>query len=180
MNLFKSLSLFFVVLLVFSSCSEEENAPAIQEEEIEGNWTLSDMDYDSDAYMIFEGQTTKTADITGKITESNMVVSFSSEPNTATATGNYKMDLTIKPFIGESTTQNLTMESIDGFGSEWRIEGNKFYMKDPEGVESALEILKLTNSEFILKGEYNYEEADELFEELVIKTDVFFTIYFTK
>ncbi|MCX2743234.1 hypothetical protein OO013_05120 [Mangrovivirga sp. M17] len=187
MNLSKLLPVFFLSLIIFSSCSDDEAGATIQPEAAPGEWKLQDLDYASELYISTvdaeSGQTveSKFADVTGELKESTMFITFDdqTDPNTCSATGSYTLTLTTKVAGITMDTSDETFTSFEGLLNEWRIEGNKIIFTSLDGSETEGTINKLTETEFIIQTSME-NEGDFLGDGSTARTVVDLTLYLTK
>jgi len=154
------LSLIGVFALVFTSCSNDEDAVSnANESEIIGTWNLTALETkDGKSDTDFDGNSIETTfSSVGK--EFDTIVTFSEDPQNVTSEGSYTTILTTT-FMGESQSEEI--EGDDFFQSDkWRLDGSTLYFVSADGEEIGLTITELTDSKMNLK--YDLNDTVEVF-----------------
>lgn len=147
------LSLITVFSLVFTSCSNDEDAVSnASESEITGTWNLTALETKNGrSDTNFDGTSIPTT-FTAVGKDFNTVVTFSENPNIVTSEGSYTTVVTTT-VMGETSTEEETGE--DFFESdEWRLDGSTLYFGSGE-EEVGFTITELTDSKISLRYEIN-------------------------
>lgn len=153
------LSLITVFSLVFTSCSNDEDAVSnASESEITGTWNLTALETkDGRSDTNFDGTSIPTT-FTAVGKDFNTVVTFSENPNIVTSEGSYTTVVTTT-VMGETSTEEETGE--DFFESdEWRLDGSTLYFGSGE-EEVGFTITELTDSKISLR--YEIDETVDFF-----------------
>ncbi|TDS10871.1 hypothetical protein DFQ03_3762 [Maribacter caenipelagi] len=153
------LSLITVFSLVFTSCSNDEDAVSnASESEITGTWNLTALETkDGRSDTNFDGTSILTT-FTAVGKDFNTVVTFSENPNIVTSEGSYTTVVTTT-VMGETSTEEETGE--DFFESdEWRLDGSTLYFGSGE-EEVGFTITELTDSKISLR--YEIDETVDFF-----------------
>jgi len=127
----KHLKLFFyafTLVLVFSSCTEEE---LTNSEKIVGNWKMTDFHGTTEATTTDPSiDMTITATSVQEGSNYNSFINFTENPNNYTVSGTMKTHMTVTTVMivdGETTT-NVTEDDYDSEPTEngtWSIDGDK-------------------------------------------------------
>jgi hypothetical protein len=153
------LSLITVFSLVFTSCSNDEDAVSnASESEITGTWNLTALETKNGrSDTNFDGTSIPTT-FTAVGKDFNTVVTFSENPNIVTSEGSYTTVVTTT-VMGETSTEEETGE--DFFESdEWRLDGSTLYFGSGE-EEVGFTITELTDSKMSLR--YEIDETVDFF-----------------
>lgn len=131
----KYLHLTLVALLVVSlfSCSKNEDSPK-PSEQLVGKWRMTSFTYTGSSTTNYGGEST-TAPFSGTGKDMDAHISFASNPNTYTSTGDYTIELTMD-MGGEKITQDYPVQDFMGSGS-WSRTGNKVTITDKATGKSA-------------------------------------------
>jgi len=153
------LSIISVFTLVFTSCSNDDDAVTTASEgEVIGTWNLTALETkDGQSITEFDGSSLETT-FTSVGKDFDTVITFSEDPQNVVSEGSYTTILTTT-FMGESQSEEIIGE--DFFQSEkWRLDGNTLYFVSGEEKEIGLTITELTDSKMSLM--YDLEDTVEV------------------
>ncbi|QCK16627.1 hypothetical protein [Mangrovivirga cuniculi] len=149
MNLAKLFTLFFAVLFVFASCSEEEvkpdnntNEEEEQQEEvvetslIDGKWTISD--YTSDITHYNSGTVSRT--LTEDFTSGNFTLTFDDATETISHSGYFAVNQTENET--DSTVYHMLFPEFEG---TFQVDGEDLILED-----NTLTIVELSETKLVL------------------------------
>lgn len=166
------LSIIIVSSIIFTSCSNDEDAVSdASESEIIGTWNLTALQTkDGKSNTDFDGTSLATT-FTAVGKDFDTVVTISKNPNIVTSEGSYTTTVTTT-VMGETTTEEEIGE--DFFESnEWRLDGSILYFGSGE-EEIGFTITELTDSQMSLRY-----ELDETVDFLGFETSVSATYIMT-
>lgn len=157
-NVLFALALFIGTGIGFSSCSEDEpDEPVVPVNNLIGTWTMSGMDYSSEQVVEFFGIPAVTTNYTGTASNMTTTITFAEEPNNATITGTYDLDLEAEA-VGQ--TENVTWEDQAFINNGTFTEvGDVITVTEPGGEMSTLTVVELTATS--LKVNWNYTTVEE-------------------
>jgi Lipocalin-like domain len=150
----KIAKLLFLGLLVFVSCSEDED-PMPTAAGLIGSWSVTDLEYEGTTTTTVTG-ISLTADFTGVGKDFDLTVTFSENPNMVVSEGSYTVTLTTT-FAGQSETEDIELDSFISDGT-WSLN-NKILSVTTSGVTQEATIVSQTDTTLVVKVEV--EEIDE-------------------
>ena len=155
----KKLNYLFISLLFmlsFTSCEKDEgdteNNTSATEAQIEGNWELvSYVVEDGKSSVSVQGFTSSTK-FTQKGHSFNYNVQYRTNPNTATAEGDFKVDVKTTT-LGQTSSETILLDASDAPASmgenSWELINNGTQLKSTaNGISTISNILEISDSTF--------------------------------
>ncbi|QCK16633.1 hypothetical protein [Mangrovivirga cuniculi] len=150
MNFSKLLSVFFLSLIIFSSCSDDENTPSVDTTLLPGDYTVSG--YTEETSVSAMGVSQKT---TETYVDGTMTVSFTAEPNAVTHNGSFNTEIIIPGFDPQSSSVSYISE----FDGDYTVSGNKITFGS---ADAAMEYQIVELTETTLRIKYQIKETQEI------------------
>jgi hypothetical protein len=149
----KIAKLLFLGLLVFVSCSEDED-PMPTAAGLIGSWSVTDLEYEGTTTTTGSGISI-TAESVGVGKDLDLTVTFNENPNTVTSEGSYTITLTTT-ILGQSETEDYFFSGFFGDGT-WSLD-NKTLTVTSSGVVQEATIVSQTDTTLVVKIETEQTE----------------------
>lgn len=144
--------LFLAILVVFTSCSSDDDNTIDLTADITGAWNLTEFEFEGGSEITFEGQTIAIT-FTGIGKDFDAQVTFASNPNTYVTSGSYTLVYTVE-FMGFTESDEADIDIEDELGSgQWSIQGNEIIFENNIGEDQNAQIVLLTQNKMVLIGE---------------------------
>lgn len=141
--------LFLAILVVFTSCSSDDDNTINLTADITGTWNLTEFEFEGGSEITFEGQTIALT-FTGIGKDFDAQVTFASNPNTYVSSGPYTLVYTVE-FMGITDSDEAEIDLEDELGSgQWSIQGNQIILENNNGEDRNAQIIHLTQNKMVL------------------------------
>ncbi len=119
-NFLKITALFFLSAILFTSCSDDDDAPnspgsGVTDASIIGTWRMVEMNYTGTSSSDTMGQSL-SADFDGTALNIDYIITFTENPNEYEAVGSYDIDLNAT-ILGQNTQQTQSLNDINQTGT---------------------------------------------------------------
>ncbi|AUS07021.1 lipocalin family protein [Pseudotamlana carrageenivorans] len=159
----KHLTLLFFVLIVLSSCSNDDGDSQFSGDLV-GAWVGTELTYQGTAESSLQGFPI-TTNFEGEAYDMTSTITFNESPNTVVSEGAYSLKFTYN-FNGVSKTEFIEDVQFLENGT-WEVDGNTLIINN-NGQESMADILFLTEDKLVV--EINQVEETEVDGLTVIAT----------
>ncbi len=142
-------NLFFIIVIsvLIFSCKKDDETPQIDQSLFPGAWELTDLDYTGTSKTSYLGQVL-TVNFVGSLIESDLIVTFTENPNEFQSEGSYTIELTSE-ILGVKSTSYETIDEVFLPGS-WEIVGNKLLVTSSVTEPAEVTIESLSESELTI------------------------------
>lgn len=146
-------TLFFLSLcciVLFSSCgSEDEDGISPTADNIQGSWTVTDLEYQGTSTTEIPDFPALTSSFTGVAINSDFTMTLD-ESNISTS-GSYDVELTTT-FLGQSSTSTIPGSDLPfGASGAWNLNGDQLTITPTTGEPATFTIANMTDNSFQLK-----------------------------